>query len=652
VTPPAMAEPASALFDRWAEVYDSSANPLLMLEEQLLPELLPAIPGLHVLDVGCGTGRWLSRLEALRPAALLGTDSSPAMLRYARARLDAATGLLLHDACTLPVPDASQDLILSSFVLSYLQHLPAFAAECARALKPGGILLLSDMHPQTAAERNWTRSFISAGETVHIPTSPQPLAHILQLFEHAGLEVLQLREPSFQPEQRELFIHAKYLKQFEELADVPAIYLLKLRKAAVPPHALRSPLRASVQLTNVRWSIGPSSWCDTPVSIERGVISKARTLSSSAWGAVDLPLDLSGYVLLPGLINAHDHLEFALFPRLGRPATDPPFKNAAEWAHEIHHRHAASIADHSQVPLETRVWWGAIRNLLCGVTTVCHHNRMHPELLDPQFPVRVVTGMGWGHSLAFEPDLARQFREAAADRPFILHAAEGTDASSRSELAQLDRMGLLDRRTILVHGLALVAEDVALLNRRGAALVLCPTSNQYLFHRTHTSSFIDSVDRIALGSDSPITAEGDLLDEVHHLRVEQDLDPYILFRLATAAPASMLQLRRGEGHLLPGGRADLIAVKDAGVTPAETLAHLTFADVELVLISGQVQLASPEIYGRLAQSQQSGLHRLRVDSIERWIRAPLPSLFHSAEQVLGRDNLCLGGRKLSYGRPD
>ena len=43
-------------------------------------------------------------------------------------------------------------------------------------------------------------------------------------------------------------------------------------------------------------------------------------------------LDLSGLEIMPGLINAHDHLHFALFPQLG----SGPYANATEWAHDIY----------------------------------------------------------------------------------------------------------------------------------------------------------------------------------------------------------------------------------------------------------------------------------------------------------------------------
>ena len=631
-----MSTAAPARFDDWAEVYDTQPNPLLRLEQRTLPPLMPSIKGLDVLDIGCGTGRWMKHFEPLAPNSLTGTDVSGAMLNKARVVLAPTTVLHLSDSTTVPVTDASTDLVLASFVLSYLADLELFAEECTRILRPGGHILLSDMHPVTAAERHWVRSFRVGGERVELSTSPLSITEIIASFTSRGFQLVTLNEPAFAEPERHLFEQTDKLAEYHELNSVPAIYLMKFVKVeVVPPVETISQPRQHphvLSLANAIWAETPDDWSST-------------ALSTSGDGDI---LDLSGYVVLPGLINAHDHFEFALFPNLGRLPDEAPFINSAEWAEEIHRTHAELIQLHRQIPLNTRLWFGAIHNLLNGVTTVCHHNPLHPAMLAPDFPIRIVEEFDWAHSLTFAPDIVESFRAAAESRPFIVHAAEGTDTRSRDELQSLDSKRLLTPRTVLVHGLALTAKDIALVNQRGASIILCPTSNQFLFGQTIESPLIASIERVALGSDSPLTAAGGLLEEIAFLRANHDLDAGSLYKLVTANPANILKLADNEGHVVPGCHLTLIAVRDSKDSPANTLANLTYAGVELVLIEGQVQLASQALYDRLPSKARTGLHCIEVEGHPRWLRAPLQELFESAEQFLGKDNLRLGNKEVRY----
>ena len=355
-------------------------------------------------------------------------------------------------------------------------------------------------------------------------------------------------------------------------------------------------------------------------------------------------IDLSGYLVLPGLINAHDHLEFGLYPNLGHG----PYSNAEQWANDIlYNVDSAIIEQYRAVPKDVRLWWGAIRNLLCGVTTVCHHNPVVPELLNPEFPVRVVSKFGWAHSLALDPGLVYNFYSTLPSQPFILHAAEGIDSRSASEIAALDRMNaLVDSRTVLVHGLALTSEAVSLINQRGSAVVLCPSSNYFLFHSVPSHEIVGALHHTLLGSDSSLTAIGDLLDEIRFARSSMGLTAEDLYEMVTARAARILCLDDGEGHITPDARADLIAVRDGQKSPAATLAGVDFGDVELVVVGGRVQLASSDVRARLPKEVVRGLNPINVDGQLRWIRAPLPRLFAEASSVLGSD-LRLGGKKVS-----
>jgi cytosine/adenosine deaminase-related metal-dependent hydrolase/ubiquinone/menaquinone biosynthesis C-methylase UbiE len=637
-------QPDADVFSRWAQVYDARSNPLLLLEGRRTAPLLPPLRGGNVLDVGCGTGRWLTHLETLHPASLMGIDCSRGMLKQAREKVLSTTKLEHGHSSALPGKDASYTLVMASFLLSYVKDLPAFALECARIVQPGGWVLISDMHPVTAAEQGWKRSFRIDGTTVDIAVHSRSLPEIIATFERNGFEVEVLIEPAFEEPEQLVFEDAGKLAEYEELAGTAAIYILKLQKQRPRTLLQLSARSKTLQLTNARISAGPTTWRDGSVLIDGGRIAAI----GNAADAITQTLDLQAYMLLPGLINAHDHLEFGMFPKLGRPGGAPPYRNSTEWAEEIHQIHSGIINRYRQIPKKTQLWWGAIRNLLCGVTTICHHNPLHDDLTRSDFPIRVLSRFGWTHSLAFDRDVKGAFQRTRKEHPFILHACEGMDEESRNEVHRLDQMRVLLERTVIVHGLACTANEISLINRRGASLIVCPTSNCFLFGKTLSRELLTSVERLALGSDSPITAAGNLLDEIDYLYAQAGLNPNVIYSMVTSSPAEMFQLEDGQGRIAESGVADLIAVPGRYDTPARAISELTVRDVELVLLAGRVQMASPYIYARLPYDLRSGMELIEIAGHQRWIRAPLQALFESAKTALGQQTLLLAGREVRY----
>jgi cytosine/adenosine deaminase-related metal-dependent hydrolase/ubiquinone/menaquinone biosynthesis C-methylase UbiE len=629
----------SEAFDRWAPSYDAQPNPLLALEQRVLLPRLGDIRGLDVLDAGCGTGRWLGQLAGRSPRSLVGVDISPVMLGLAASKLNHGCELLLGSCMALPVREASADLVLSSFVVSYLDDVERFAQEIDRVSRPGAMIFLTDMHPETETSLHWKRGTELDGQG-------WPLSRIVQAFEARGFTQVSLTEPAFGIPERQIFEECGRKDLYESAAGLPAIYVLQLRKPPVSrrPRLVTRAASESVRLTGGRGARGPDSAEATSLSIVGGVIHLVQSggrASERFSSPGEISIDLSGFLLLPGLINAHDHLEFSLFPNIG----DGPYENAKEWAHDIHAKHASLIALHREVPRPVRLWWGGIRNLLSGVTTVCHHNPITQELVSPGFPVRVVSGFGWAHSLSLEPELAEKFARNREDAPFILHVAEGIDEESAEEVFALDRKHALDHRTVLVHALGCPPEAVALINQRRAAVVLCPTSNKFLFDLSPSRAFIKSLNKVTLGSDSPLTADGDLLDEIRFVRTQIGLDAGTIYDMVTNHAADILRLRRGEGQLKPGSVADVLVVRDCGLSPAEMLAQLNMAQIELVMLAGRVELVGPTLFERLPSELKHGLHLFEVEGQRRWVRAPVEKLIAETEGILGSD-FSVGGKRV------
>src|SRR5262245_8196623 len=181
-------------------------------------------------------------------------------------------------------------------------------------------------------------------------------------------------------------------------------------------------------------------------------------------------VELGGHLILPGLINAHDHLEFNLYPRLGRG----PYPNAGAWSRDVYRPEESPVREQSRIPKGTRLLWGGLKNLLSGVTTVCHHNPWS-VVFERNFPVRVLKRFGWAHSLEFGGNVAERFRRTPAAWPFILHLGEGVDRRSKREIFALDEAGALDGRTVLTHAVALGSRGLRLVKSKGASVIWCPS---------------------------------------------------------------------------------------------------------------------------------------------------------------------------------
>ena len=400
----------------------------------------------------------------------------------------------------------------------------------------------------------------------------------------------------------------------------------------------------SLKLCGARVTLDAHSAIAAEVEIEQGQIrriipSARRGRSVSHRDRETVEVDLTGYLLFPGLINAHDHLEFSLFPKLGRG----PYPNAEQWARDIYRPDSSPIREHLAIPKSIRLWWGGIRNLLCGATTVCHHNEFRPDIFDVGFPVRVLKRYAWSHSLLFGADLDAAFTATNSDTPYIIHLGEGTDAASTAEVFELERRRLLDARTVIVHGVALDDAGHDLVIRRGAALIWCPGSNLFTLGKTLSPQRIERNPRTALASDSALTA-GDLLDQICTAR-ELGIPPDQIFDLVTTRAADVLKLEHGEGLLRAGSIADVIAVPDNGLSPAATLVQACADQVELVLSAGVPCLLSKPMASRFPSEFQAGLQEMVVDGSERYIRAPVTHLLHEAKEKLGAA-VRLGGKDI------
>jgi malonyl-CoA O-methyltransferase len=227
---PKLMEPAAA-YALWASSYPAQAhNPLMQAEERAMLGLLQGgLAGQRVLDVGCGSGRYM--LHALRRGAtrVSGVDFSPQMLERAGPQFDgyrdaADIVLMQGDLLTLPVADDWADVTLCGLVVGHIDDLRQGLHELRRVTRPGGAVLCSDVHPIGHA-LGWQRDF-------RCGTRRYAVRHTQHLYSHwhaacaaVGLQVEQVLEPMLEPD--DIPVGAR----FDRVAlEVPVALVFRLRK--------------------------------------------------------------------------------------------------------------------------------------------------------------------------------------------------------------------------------------------------------------------------------------------------------------------------------------------------------------------------------------------------------------------------------------
>lgn len=181
----------------WSESYDEGTNALIVVEELAVAEVLATLPPIgDALDLGVGTGRHALTL-ARRGARVLGLDPSREMLAVARrkAEQDGLTIDLVEGAIEegLPFDGRTFDLVVSALVLCHVPDLREAAGELARAIRPGGYLLITDFHPDML-DIGLRTSFIQNEQKYQIANAPHSRAAYLDAVRQAGLESVRVED--------------------------------------------------------------------------------------------------------------------------------------------------------------------------------------------------------------------------------------------------------------------------------------------------------------------------------------------------------------------------------------------------------------------------------------------------------------------------
>jgi hypothetical protein len=327
-------------------------------------------------------------------------------------------------------------------------------------------------------------------------------------------------------------------------------------------------------------------------------------------------IDLDGYTIFPGLINAHDHLEMNHYPR---SKFRERYDNARQWHEDMNSRlNEEPYKSLRAYPLWDKLFIGGLKNLLCGATTVAHHNPPHKDLWRKDFPVRVLKNYGWSHSfyLSTDEEIVKSYRSTAKDWPWFIHLAEGTDDVAAGEYQRLKKLDCTDlNKTVLIHCVGMrkkgqhfihlpddqtvdfIADDV-----RG--VIWCPTTNFYLLGKTlvdnENNSIFPITNALGLGSDSRLTSEGDLLSELKAtyecFGSNSDRAAHVI-NLVFYDAGFILFHKSVEDWMYGQEYADMVIMPTSENDPVK-LCHSRRADLALVVKGGVPQLGDPELMAK------------------------------------------------------
>lgn len=135
-------------YDKWSESYDQVENKTRDLEANTIRTVLEPYSFDSILEAGCGTGKnseWLlSKTKHLTCA-----DFSEEMLAAAKQKLvgNDVSFVTMDITKEWQVTANEYDLVTFSLVLEHVKELKTVFAQAARALKPGGIMYLGELHP-------------------------------------------------------------------------------------------------------------------------------------------------------------------------------------------------------------------------------------------------------------------------------------------------------------------------------------------------------------------------------------------------------------------------------------------------------------------------------------------------------------------------
>ncbi|MBA4196700.1 MAG: hypothetical protein C0459_04010 [Chitinophaga sp.] len=328
------------------------------------------------------------------------------------------------------------------------------------------------------------------------------------------------------------------------------------------------------------------------------------------------PIDCKGSFLLPGFINFHDHLDFNLFPQLGKEH----YQNYTEWGPFIQAEFKNEIKEVLSITQQLRTQWGIYKNLLNGFTTVVNHGE---KLINENELINVIQHFTNLHSPAFEKNWQWKLKNPFNLRvPVSMHIGEGIDELANKEIEDVIHHNWLQKKIIAIHTLQINQQQ----SKRFTGIVTCPASNHFMFNQTINSHQVEE-GKLLFGSDSTLTADWNIWNHFKLAVNQYSFSNNTLLQSLTTNAASILKLN-SNATIEDGSDADLLLIQPKQKKEF-CLADYSCEDIFMLLSKGNILLFDETLKNDISIE---GFTLVKVNSVLKYVKGNLLKLMNDIKK--------------------
>ncbi|PLX17677.1 MAG: hypothetical protein C0601_06510 [Candidatus Muiribacterium halophilum] len=321
--------------------------------------------------------------------------------------------------------------------------------------------------------------------------------------------------------------------------------------------------------------------------------------------------------IYPGLIDSHNHPDYNFLPKW-KP--QQLFNNRYEWASKTSYKKFMDPKRDLQKKRGFNVFFpklAEVKDLLNGTTMTQGARRLSAlsglvrncdsyNGVKDDFISTSIKPLG-GRELKRVDEIIENL-DSGKVRKHIVHLAEGKDEESRQEFYEMQKLGLIRKELVIIHGTALKDKEFKKMSEIKIPLIWSPRSNMVLYgETTRVDKAINDGVKVALAPDWSLTGSENIREELDYaIKVNKEqLNSFFtdiqLFGMITKVPADILGFGDYLGLIEPGMKADIIITdKKLPDNPYKNIGMIKEKEINLVMINGRVYYGEPDYVSSLA----------------------------------------------------